>query len=86
MNIVYHARAMNILKTASLEPLPLLGDEPYTSFESTSLRMTSMEPSSRPWLFPGVDRAEAESLLDRRGDGTFLIRGSNTGGYALSIL
>lgn len=38
------------------------------------------------WLLPDCSRAEAERLLNSKKDGTFLVRPSRTGQYALSIV
>ncbi|XP_050584994.1 phosphatidylinositol 3-kinase regulatory subunit alpha isoform X3 [Bombus affinis] len=62
---------------------PLLGDLAYGDLQEVDLEVHSDETT---WLYLECSRSDADRILAERPDGTFLIRTSRTGQYALSIM
>lgn len=62
---------------------PLLGDLAYGDLQEADLEVHSDETT---WLYLECSRSDADRILAERPDGTFLIRTSRTGQYALSIM
>nr|SVE86436.1 EOG090X0F8Y [Daphnia similis]SVE87063.1 EOG090X0F8Y [Daphnia similis] len=82
-------REMNVLKP-ELNQLCKTRDFLQTKFLSTVLVYIQQHPSSvhadsQYWLLPDCSRKTAESLLDGKADGTFLIRSSAGAPFALTI-
>ena len=55
-----------------------------SSYDSTLSDLPHNDENT--WFFPQADRATAEKLLDGKNHGTFLIRKSADGLFALSIV
>lgn len=62
---------------------PLLGDLMYGDLQEVDLEVHSDE---KTWLYLEGSRSDADRILADRPDGTFLVRTSRTGQYALSIM
>ncbi|KAK1136130.1 hypothetical protein K0M31_000697 [Melipona bicolor] len=62
---------------------PLLGDLAYGDLQEVDLEVYSDETT---WLYLECSRSDADRILAEKSDGTFLIRTSRTGQYALSIM
>ncbi|KOC68223.1 Phosphatidylinositol 3-kinase regulatory subunit alpha [Habropoda laboriosa] len=62
---------------------PVLGDLAYGDLQEVDLEVHSDE---KTWLCLECSRSEADRTLADRPDGTFLVRTSRTGQYALSIM
>ncbi|XP_043801308.1 uncharacterized protein LOC122719497 isoform X1 [Apis laboriosa] len=62
---------------------PLLGHLAYGELQEIDLEVHSDE---KTWLYLECSRSDADRILADRPDGTFLIRTSRTGQYALSIM
>ncbi|CAK9831062.1 Phosphatidylinositol 3-kinase regulatory subunit alpha [Anthophora retusa] len=62
---------------------PVLGDLAYGDLQEVDLEVHSDE---KTWLYLECSRSEADRTLADRPDGTFLVRTSRTGQYALSIM
>ncbi|XP_043525585.1 phosphatidylinositol 3-kinase regulatory subunit alpha isoform X2 [Frieseomelitta varia] len=62
---------------------PLLGDLAYGDLQEVDLEVHSDETT---WLYLECSRSDADRILAEKSDGTFLIRTSRTGQYALSIM
>lgn len=61
----------------------VLGDVGYGDLQEVDLDVHSDE---KTWLSLECSRSDADRLLAERPDGTFLVRTSRTGQYALSIM
>ncbi|XP_015190692.1 PREDICTED: phosphatidylinositol 3-kinase regulatory subunit alpha-like isoform X2 [Polistes dominula] len=62
---------------------PLVGDLVYGDLQEVDLEVHTEE---KTWLFLEGSRSDADHILAGRPDGTFLVRRSRTGQYALSIM
>ncbi|XP_076751688.1 phosphatidylinositol 3-kinase regulatory subunit alpha isoform X2 [Xylocopa sonorina] len=62
---------------------PVLGDLAYGELQEVDLEVHSDE---KTWLHLECSRSDADRILADRPDGTFLVRTSRTGQYALSIM
>ncbi|XP_054005763.1 phosphatidylinositol 3-kinase regulatory subunit alpha isoform X2 [Hylaeus anthracinus] len=62
---------------------PVLGDLGYGDLQEVDLEVHSDE---KTWLSLECSRSDADRILADRPDGTFLVRTSRTGQYALSIM
>ncbi|XP_076667877.1 uncharacterized protein LOC143368733 isoform X2 [Andrena cerasifolii] len=62
---------------------PVLGDVIYSDLQEVDLEVHSDE---KTWLHLECSRSDADRTLAERPDGTFLVRTSRTGQYALSIM
>ena len=62
---------------------PLVGDTVYNDLQEPDLEVHS---DDKTWLYLECSRSDADRLLMGRPDGTFLVRRSRIGQYALSIM
>lgn len=62
---------------------PVVGEVPYGDLQEVDLDIHSDE---KTWLFLEGSRSDADKILIGRPNGTFLVRRSRTGQYALSIM
>lgn len=62
---------------------PLVGDLVYGDLPEVDLEVHTDE---KTWLYLEGSRSDADRILAGRPDGTFLVRRSRTGQYALSIM
>lgn len=70
--------------TRMLEQSALDNLEPHTGGRATLQPLPHHDPTT--WLMPELDRRQAEALLAGQPHGTFLIRKSREGNFALSIV
>lgn len=61
----------------------VVGEVPYSDLQEVDLEVHSDE---KTWLYLTGSRSDADRILMGRPDGTFLVRRSRTGQYALSIM
>lgn len=61
----------------------IVGEVPYGDLQEVDLEVHS---DDKTWLFLKGSRSDADHILMGRPDGTFLVRRSRTGQYALSIM
>lgn len=62
---------------------PVSGDSGYVDLQEVDLEVHSDE---KTWLNLECSRSDADRILADRPNGTFLVRTSRTGQYALSIM
>lgn len=64
-------------------PNPVVGDLVINDLQVFDLEVHSDE---KTWLYLEGSRSDADRILQNLPDGTFLVRPSRTGQYALSIM
>lgn len=62
---------------------PVSGAVVYGDLQELDLEVHMDE---KTWLHPELSRSDADRILTGRIDGTFIVRRSRTGEYALSIM
>ena len=74
---------INQLVSNSALANPAVGDTDYNDLQDFDLEIHS---DDKTWLYLECSRSDADRILMGRTDGTFLVRRSRIGQYALSIM